>query len=1171
MERRREARSDIDRLRFPVSFKIHVKGQIVSPEVINYHYRGACLKVKPEELQLLLHFEGRLDLYWGKKPLKEGLEFRVCWHSETNGVALGIEFKNSVAGLIQRATRFETNERAPVTVTCLDPSNPNRQMIFKLLNISREGMALSTSLSNKFLLPGLMLKECKIQGIGLEANNFELYIQNTKRIEKTNELSVGVTIKNLNSDLNAFISEYLLSSSKSIDDQIPFLKLKENGYSVKKIKQHLTFKLVDSEEEYEKVLKIRHEGYKRAGKVKEGTDWKEAGDGLKQDGYILVAYLGGQIVGTIELRFSREHKLRCYKDIEADSLKLAFKNRDLVEVSKLVVLPVLQSTDIVLGLFQQVHLFVVMKGDPDVVMLATDKLVPLYKKLGGIVIGLKVPHSVLEGAFLNIMRIPKEVYVDGKQINALAWSLVYENTNGLLHEIGVTKRVKANRIAKGFLLLASDLRSYFTKSLRSTKDPFQREKKQIAKTDQGSSLKPKNFVEPKWTSQHVLANILLAHMLVAQKMIGAKKVDELLLQFGLNIDYFRDSDNWVSLDFCDAFLDTFSVFGSIDELQYRAGLMSISKEILGINFYVLRHLVSAEAGFKQVIKLGNKFNKTMDYKLSAIDRSTATIQMTPLNRNLVQRSGSVCMNWRGSFENLLQVITSKPGKVLHSKCLYKGDNCCEWQLVWTPSISKSYFKYSLVPLAILSCFWINASAAAFSAIAIFTYIMWLRQLKETKEREKLFVDNIEAYQKLAEQKYAELQKSKAILDENYLESKLLEEVHRGIQKSNDLKQILDSTLASTCTKFNFRRAFVMLTNADKSILETASLYGENDANHLLWQFKVNVSDKRNNPFVLSSVFHSSNSVLIQDVDEHKFQLSKESQQLLGQLKSKSFCMVAVPSEQGQNWGVIVADKGPEDAQISQRELVVIQRVAQSLGIALDKKAKFDSEVRLRQMFQKYVPLRISSDALDTNHSKLGGEQVDIHCMFIDIRGFTALSTQLRPQVLIDMLNRVFSVLQETVVESDGIIDKFLGDGALVTWRVTAENRSGETIFKSINSFFTKLEELNQKFVQEGLNRLDVGVGLHRGSAVVGNIGSEDRMEMTVIGSTVNFASRLESLCKTLETNFVFSSEYFDYAFSAEMYHYVLKDGVKVRGVNGDISVGVSINEAHLKFKTTALN
>lgn len=173
--------------------------------------------------------------------------------------------------------------------------------------------------------------------------------------------------------------------------------------------------------------------------------------------------------------------------------------------------------------------------------------------------------------------------------------------------------------------------------------------------------------------------------------------------------------------------------------------------------------------------------------------------------------------------------------------------------------------------------------------------------------------------------------------------------------------------------------------------------------------------------------------------------------------------------------------------------------------------------RLRQTFGLHVGRRTAEQILARDPGLGGVEQV-ITIMFVDIRSFTQRTATLPPAEAVRMLNGFLRVMVNVVeTRHTGIINKFLGDGfmALFGIGVNGENHADEALATG-RDMLAALEELNATLVREGREQMAIGIGIHTGPAIVGSIGSPERLEFTAIGSAVNIASRIEALTKTIK-------------------------------------------------------
>ena len=179
--------------------------------------------------------------------------------------------------------------------------------------------------------------------------------------------------------------------------------------------------------------------------------------------------------------------------------------------------------------------------------------------------------------------------------------------------------------------------------------------------------------------------------------------------------------------------------------------------------------------------------------------------------------------------------------------------------------------------------------------------------------------------------------------------------------------------------------------------------------------------------------------------------------------------------------------------------------------------------RLRQTFGAHVGRKAAEEILSRDPG-LGGTEQEITVMFVDIRSFTARSAQLSPTKTVGLLNEFLRVTVEAVErDHGGMINKFLGDGFMALFGIGRDDRDhADQALAAARTIQQTMERLNTERVGRGDDAIHIGIGINTGPAIVGSIGSPDRMEFTVIGNTVNVASRIEALNKTLSTTLLVS-------------------------------------------------
>lgn len=1134
-------------------------------QIVNYHYRGACFRGPTGDYSIFTK-DAFLQFKIGTKDLNERIKFQVIWETISENGQFGVKFCEESSFVLSRAERFLVNSINTPVISGQDPLDPNRIIYLKVQNVSNTGMLLSTSMTNKHLFPGMELRGAILTIPGIGKTEVDLFIENC-RDGGDGTANFGVSIKNASHTYQKLMSKYLsnLGGTNDIEDRIE--KIVDANFGHKELRQHLSIKEIQTQTDYERVLKLRFSGYKLAGKIDESKTWESMGDGLKNEGIVLAASLGGQIVASCEFRLNRMHGPRTTSSLDLMQIP-EVRGDNFAEINKLVVHPKAQSSDVVLGMFQKIHAIAMLNGKPDGIIFAEPKLIQLYERLGFRKTKFTRPHPTKENLSLTLMIIYSEAYSSSEGMNPYAWTIAFEETQKFFDAVGVNKTRPLEPL--------EHITKLFTKFILKFKRKRQKTKHapENIKINSTQDLS-KKVIDPKWTKLHLNATIMYPYVLEAQSLVGAETIHKILADFNLDVDHFKNVGNWISIDFFDEFIERFSTFGDPYTLNRNAGYKSLSKEVLGVNYFIIKHFFSPRIAFRTFEKFLPKFNKTRIYQIIDSGPNYCKIRLTNPDRSLLPKHPSAKENWFALVDGYVKTLTGSPAEIKSIKSAFDGDDYCEFIVSWkNPLFRPSYFFTAAAIGGSAFAFWkliisnLEAESAllstAFATLISVVAILYVKS-QSLKRKYTEVVESLSDYEKHADEKYKELQSSKIVLEKSYQEGKILETINKEIQNSDELTNILQISINALCTKFEFKRAFIMIKDESGKYLRTSAVFGADENFKDLWDFRVDISVKRENALVLSSAFHSGQSILINDVSEHIFHLNETSRRLISKLDSKGFAIVPIPSSDPTNWGVLIADKGESKEIITRRDLVAIQRVSQSLGLALDKKSKLESEIRTRKIFQKYVPSMVAEKVLGDRETTLGGKKCTAYCLFFDIRNFTNLSSQLPPEILCDILNKIFDLLHKSVSKTNGVIDKFLGDGALVTWgAIPGSDATANDVLKSAIEFLNSLGELNATFSNQGLSAIDVGIGIHRGPVIAGNIGSQDRMEYTVIGSTVNIASRLEQLSKVYNCHIVISEEVIPFNQLEKCWH--LKSEVKVRGLNEIIKVSIYKHEYSFEEK-----
>lgn len=235
-------------------------------------------------------------------------------------------------------------------------------------------------------------------------------------------------------------------------------------------------------------------------------------------------------------------------------------------------------------------------------------------------------------------------------------------------------------------------------------------------------------------------------------------------------------------------------------------------------------------------------------------------------------------------------------------------------------------------------------------------------------------------------------------------------------------------------------------------------------------------------------------------------------------------------------------------------------LAAFLTTILDYFENIRSERAIKAKFASKVSKSVMEDILKNSiDGKFKAQNKEITIFFSDIRGFTNISEKLTPNELIGLLNRYMDPMSNIITKYSGTIDKYIGDSIMAYWNAPIElkNHADLALEASIEQL-RELKELNKIFEDEGLPRIEIGIGLNSGEAIVGEMGSVLRSDYTVIGDTINLGSRVESLCKYYDSRLNITN--FTKSILTKNYTFRFLDLVKVKGKDEPVEIWQVLEE-----------
>ncbi|TVQ76485.1 MAG: GAF domain-containing protein [Bradymonadales bacterium] len=630
---------------------------------------------------------------------------------------------------------------------------------------------------------------------------------------------------------------------------------------------------------------------------------------------------------------------------------------------------------------------------------------------------------------------------------------------------------------------------------------------------------------------------------------------ELCKEAGLDLDYLSDENAWSSIVFDQRFTSLAKFKSGFSDICYEVGKRAISKERIGLTIYFWgRYALTTEEIYLKIPGIISMFNRLircevlsgrpgfLEVRLDFDDRGLGPEEKHALQENIP----NVLDNLRGYFEAIPSVHRLPPAQVL----IVKDDRGSAY------NIKVSYEHHR--PLLKRAAWWVfSGFVAGLSYVYLSPYLekallqlgfgllilslLCLLKVWGSKLLLQKVAKSSDETVKQLDRQYSILHRTKEELQRRLQETELLNKVIQSLVQTSSRGEIIDLTCRLIQQILGYDRALIFLVDKEGRSLRCEGSIGLDDRlAKALGDFRLPTEIESSDPYKLTNVFRKKQGILVEDVATHLKELLPESQNLLKMVESRSFVAVPICTEE-QAFGILCVDFYQQHKRLGPDDLKLMSGVAYQIALALDNVGLVDQlkenlevtnrfsleQQNLRKIFQKFVPKNISSGLVNLSNfefqeaflKRVKRESVTV--MFLDVFNFSRLSAELEPEMSVELLNLSFSLLTPCVEKWGGFVDKYTGDGLLAVFQ--GERSAREACFSALQMIH-QMGEINKKLEAKNLPSIGVGIGLHHGPVILGNIGSDTRLNFTVIGDTVNLASRFESYTRKLGPNRICASE-----------------------------------------------
>ena len=574
-----------------------------------------------------------------------------------------------------------------------------------------------------------------------------------------------------------------------------------------------------------------------------------------------------------------------------------------------------------------------------------------------------------------------------------------------------------------------------------------------------------------------------------------------------------DQGHWFSQWQVDRFHDGLSRETKNPNLSREVGRFMASSDASGpVKQYIMGFMTPA-AAYWVLAKIVPHLSRACTFKTIKLGSNKLEVLVSP-NHGVIEKSYQ-CENRCGLLEAVAKVFTNKYAIIDHPTCIHKGGDICRYIITWedTGLFLWSRFRLYLISLSLLSlvALYFLITPIHYAGLIYLSAFFLIGIVIYTEEAEKKeLVQNVKDQSKAAEQLLNEINR-------RYNDTLLIKEIGQTTSKLLNINDLIKSVMESMKKLLDYDRGGIWLVNSDNTRLIFKDGYGyESDIYSILKKSDFHLDDP-NSKGVAVQAFRKQRPFLVNDLSEIESNLTDRSLEFVKAIGAHSFVCVPLVYER-RSFGIILVDNVRSKRTLSQTDISLLTGVSRQISISINNAMSYqklkeskERESNLRKLFERYVPpsvIRRYTSGLDL----FRGEDAFITVLFLDIRDFTSSTEKMNVVDVVSFLNDYFEKCSMIIGDEHGHINKYTGDGFLAIFGAP------EPLKNHIAMGFSaacRILKLSNEMVLGGIP-IEIGIGLHTGRAILGNLGSRTKIEYTAIGDTINTAARLQELTKQFE-------------------------------------------------------
>jgi class 3 adenylate cyclase len=589
-------------------------------------------------------------------------------------------------------------------------------------------------------------------------------------------------------------------------------------------------------------------------------------------------------------------------------------------------------------------------------------------------------------------------------------------------------------------------------------------------------------------------------------------VDEILRYAWIRNYELEDQGHWFSQWQVDRFHSRLMQKSGDSKISRKVGQFTATSQATGaLKNYTLGFITPA-AAYWVFEKIAPHMTRAMTFKSKKL--GSYKFEITAQPKEGVVLLPYQCENLIGQLEALSKLFTGKFPRVDHPECIHRGGKCCKY--VVTIEKTPAFMWRTLRPIIILPTFTVCGAlhfvmpSLPWSALTLLFISLFLGASYYFERLERLELGrNVESQREAVE----------ALLDQiniRYNDIQLIKEIGQATSMLLETDSLIHSVISAIQNRLDYDRGGIWLVNREKTRLVYKAGFGYSQELGEILQNTDFHLDKAESKGVAVMAFREQKPYLVNDITEIERNITSRSLEFIKKLGTQAFICVPIVFER-ESLGVLFVDNMKSKRSLGQSDMSLLSGIATQVAISIRNAISYERieesrerEKSLRRLFERYVPSPVIKRYIHSGEGDLfRGEESSVTALFLDIRGFTSSSESMEAKDVVSFLNNYFEKCSEIITQECGHINKYTGDGFFAIFGAP------EPLSNPVSLAFNaacRLLDMSKSFILEGKPMM-IGMGVHTGRAIIGNIGCRTKIEYTAIGDTVNTAARLQEITK----------------------------------------------------------